>query len=477
LLLDYWPLQRTESAWKLVLEKLPLLALSAAACLATVLAQTKLILPAGLLSLPLRFANAVVSCMVYLGQMVWPLGLAAYYPYPYQGPPGWEVAAGLTLLAGVSVLALWRRRKQPWILAGWLWYLVMLLPVMGLIQVGRQAHADRYTYLPQIGVYVALTWLVAGWRASRLVLGSLMAGVLAVLMVCASKQTAYWKDNETLWVHALACTTANDVAHFNLGNALRKEGRVDEATSHYQQAVQINPNYAEARFNLGTALFKKGSLDEAILQYQAALQIKPDYAKAHYNLGNALFKKGNVDGAVTEYQTALQIQPDYADAFNNLGNVLLQNARVDEAISQYQRALQINPTNARFHVNLGAALLQKGRMEETVAHFQKALQIEPANPEVQNNLAWILATGPQTPLRNGARALELANQANALTQGTDPVILHTLAAALAETGRFNDARRTAQKAIELARAAGQQELLDELNGELKRYSAGLPCHD
>jgi Flp pilus assembly protein TadD len=304
-----------------------------------------------------------------------------------------------------------------------------------------------------------------------------MAGVLAVLMVCASKQTAYWKDNETLWVHALACTTANDVAHFNLGNALRKEGRVDEATSHYQQAVQINPNYAEARFNLGTALFKKGSLDEAILQYQAALQIKPDYAKAHYNLGNALFKKGNVDGAVTEYQTALQIQPDYADAFNNLGNVLLQNARVDEAISQYQRALQINPTNARFHVNLGAALLQKGRMEETVAHFQKALQIEPANPEVQNNLAWILATGPQTPLRNGARALELANQANALTQGTDPVILHTLAAALAETGRFNDARRTAQKAIELARAAGQQELLDELNGELKRYSAGLPCHD
>jgi tetratricopeptide (TPR) repeat protein len=407
LLLDYWPLQRAESTRRLVMEKLPLLALSAAACVTTFLAQHKGIQSTGSFSLPYRLGNALASGMVYLGQMVWPAGLALLYPFPRNGLPLWEVALAGMLLAGLSAVAWAGRRTRPWLLLGWVWYVVMLLPVMGVIQVGGQAHADRYTYLPQIGIYVAVTWLVAQWRVNRVALGGLMTGVLAVLMVCAWQQTAYWRTSETLWTRTLACTKDNVIAHGNLGTVFRQMGRLDEA--------------------------------------------------------------------IAQYKTALQIQPNDADSHNNLGAVLRQKGKVDEAITQYHLALQIKPALAEAHYNLGIALQQKGRTAQAISQYQEALQIEPANAKVQNNLAWILATCADASLRDGNRAVELARQANEPSGGTDPVNLDTLAAALAEAGRFSDATRTAQKAIELARAAGQQDLVEELNGELKRYEAGLPC--
>ena len=585
LCLDYWPLQRVESAGKLVMEKLPLLALSAASCVVTLLAQTRAIQPAASVSLPLRLGNALATCLVYLGQMVWPARLAVFYPYPHNGLPAWEVRLAGTLLAGLSAIAWGLRQKQPWLLAGWLWYLVMLLPVLGFIQVGEQAHADRYTYLPQIGIYVAVTWLVAEWRVRwlqqgplRLALGGLMAGVLAVLMFCAWQQTAYWKNSETLWNRTLACTADNELALCNLGTALFEKGRTDEAIAHYQQALQINPNYLEPQFclantllqkgkvdeaihhfmyalrinpdyapahnglgsallrkgrveeaaghfqkalqispedtqadyNLGTILLKKGKVDDAIAHYQHALQNNPDYAQAHYNLGNILLEKGRVDEAITHYQRALQINPDYSEADVNLGNILLQKGRTDEAIFHYEHALQIDPDCAPAHVNLGGILLQRGRVDEAIVHFQKALQIkpgfaeahhslgnalgqkgkvaeaitqfqqalqlEPDDPEVQNSLAWLFATCPEASLRNGDKAVQLAQRANELAGGKNPIVLHTLAAAFAEAGRFSDALRSEQKAIELARAAGRQDMVGQFNGGLKRYEAGLPLH-
>jgi len=442
LLLDYWPLQRKEAAGKLVLEKLPLFALSAAACVATLLAQHEGIQSAELFSLPLRFGNAVVTCLVYVGQMFYPVGLAVFYPYPHR-LLSWEVALAGALLAGFSAVALWQRRKQPWLLVGWLWYLTMLLPVVGIIQVGRQAHADRYTYLPQIGIYLAATWLVAEWRFNRVGLGVLMTAVLAVLMFCAWKQAIYWQNSETLWAHTLAYTTDNYVAQCNLGNDLRGKGKLDAAITHYQEALAISPNYAAAHYNLGNALYDKGRLDEAIAHYQKALQIQPDSEEAHYNLGLALLRKGSVDEAIRHFQQALQIQPGLADA----------------------------------HYNLGLAFFRKGSAGEAIDHLQKALQIEPANPTIQYSLAWLLATSPQATLRNGSRAVELAQKANELTGGGNPFVLHTLAAAFAETGQFADARRAMQKAIELTRAAGQQDVVQQFNGELKRYEAGLPLHE
>jgi tetratricopeptide (TPR) repeat protein len=546
LLLDYWPLNRFEQSRKLsglILEKIPLLALAAGACVMTVLAEGKAIATLATVSMPLRFGNAVVSYAVYLRQMVWPEGLAVPYP-PYNSLPPWEVALAGALLAVLSAVAWGERRRRPWMLIGWLWYLGMLTPMIGIVQVGAFPHADRYTYLPQIGIYVAVTWLAAEWRLSRVALGGLMAGVLAVLMFCAWKQTAYWKSDETLWPQMLACTTGNYMAHFNLGNALRQEGRVDDAITHYEEALQIAPRDAETHNNLGIALSQKGREDDAITCFQKALEIQPDYAEAHHNLGKALFETGKIDDAITHFQQASQIKPDYADAFlmlgnaflqkgsvdnaitqyqqaleiqpafalahdnlaialrrkgrvdeaiahfqqalqinpddadahNNLGNAQLQKGRVDEAIACYQKALQFKPGSATMHFNLGNAFMQKGNADEAIAHFQQGLEIQPADPSAQNNLAWLLATCPKASLRNGARAMELARQANALAGGKNPDFLRTLAAAFAEAGRFGDAVQSAQKAIELARAAGQQELAGQLNIELKRYQTGLPSH-
>jgi tetratricopeptide (TPR) repeat protein len=511
LLLDYWPLQRLESAGRLAMEKLPLLALSAAVGVATLLAQKGSMQSTESFLLPLRLANALMTGMVYLGQMVWPAGLAAFYPFPHKGLPPWEVALAGTLLAGLSTVAWRQRRKEPWIWVGWLWYLAMLLPVVGIIQVGDQAHADRYTYLPQIGIYLAVTWLAAKWPASRMAFGGLMTAVLAVLMICAWKQTAYWRDSETLWTRALACAADNVVARGNLGAALLQKGRADEAITQLQHALQINPNSMRVHFSLATAFVQRGKVDQAIAEFRNALQINPNYAQAHYNLGNVLLQKGRVDEAAAHYQQALQIAPGYAQAHNNLGDVFLRKGRVEEAILHYQRALQSDPECAPAYVNLGGILLQRGKADEAIVHFQKALQIkpgfaeahkslgnalrqkgrveeaisqfqqalqlEPDQPEVQNNLAWLLATGPQASLRNGERAVQLAQRANELAGGKNPILLRTLAAALAEAGRFDDATRSAHKAIEMAAAAGRQDLAGQLNVELKRYEARLPLHE
>jgi tetratricopeptide (TPR) repeat protein len=448
--LDYWPLNRLASFTPQVLlqrvaEKIPLFVLTVGSCVATALVPEKLT-AADKLPFGLRLENAVVSCVTYLWQMIHPSGLACVYPNPTNYLPFWQVAGALGLLLAISGAAWAFRRTHPWLVVGWLWYLGMMIPVIGMVQISYYAHADRYTYLPQIGLYLMLTWtaadLCAGWRHRRVLLGGLSTVILVALIFCAHTQTLYWRNSEVLWAHTLVCTSDNYIAHYNLGDALIKKRRMDEAITHFQTALQIKPDYAEAHDNLGNALFQKGRVDEAITHYQTALQIRPDNAKAHNNLAIALFQKGRVNEAITHYQTALQIKPDYAEAHNNLGNALFQKGRVDEAITHYQTALQIKPDYAEAH----------------------------------NNLAWVLATVSQASLRNGGKAVKLAERANQLTSGENPVILRTLAAAYAEAGRLGDALLSAQKAIELAQAAGQKNLVEQINGELKFYERGLPFH-
>jgi tetratricopeptide (TPR) repeat protein len=522
LLLDYWPLQRFKEPamvekrkfsrcfWHLILEKTPLLALSAAACAMTVLAAGKAVATLAHVSLLSRFGNALVSYAVYLRQMIWPEGLAVFYPEPGTGYPGWMIAVSFLVLAAITGgVAAWRR-KRPWLLTGWLWYLGMLTPMIGLVQVGAFAHADRMTYLPQIGICMAVTWLVAEWQISRVALGALMAGVLAALMVCAWQQVDYWRDSETLWTHTLRCTTDNYLArghlglalaekgrldeaiaeyqeallikpdepesHNNLGNALLQKGHADEAIRQFQQALQFTPGEAEMHYNLGNAFLQKGSVDDAVAQYREALQIRPGYAAAHVNLSNALLQKGQVDEAIAHYGQALQIQPDFAVAHRNLGLALCRKGRADDAIVQYQQALQINPNYVDAHVDLGNVLLQKGRADEAMAQFQQAQQIAPTDPWLPNNLAWFLATGPDASLRNGTKAVELAERANQLTGGGNAIILRTLAAALAEAGKFPEAVETAQRALHLAEAQSKTSLAGEIHSELKLYQAGQPFH-
>jgi tetratricopeptide (TPR) repeat protein len=396
LLLDWWPFQRTmpdgagggrvkAPFWGLVREKIPLFLLSAGSCVVTVLAPQQVV-GSGRIPFLDRLGNAVVSYGVYLWQMVFPAGLAIPCLYPPNGQPLWKVVLILVLLAAISmgVLVCWK--KRPYLLMGWLWYLGMLVPAIGIVQISYHAHADRFTYLPGIGLVLAMTWLVAEWRMSRVALGALMAGVLALLMVCAWQQTAYWQNSETLWSGALACTTDNYIAQNNFGFVLMQKGRMDAAIACFQQALQIQPGYADARNNLGHALLHMGKVDEAITCFQQALQISPDFADARNNLGLALFQKGRVDEAITHFRGALQIKPDDANALNNLGDALLRQGKADEAINCFQQALQIKPDFAEAHDNLGNSLLQTGKVDEAIIHCQRALQLKPDDAEACVNL-------------------------------------------------------------------------------------------
>jgi tetratricopeptide (TPR) repeat protein len=325
LLLDYWPLGRfarrgagrqpAESAadrqsarpW---LEKLPWLVLAVLSCMMTYWAQEQIaVVTFQRLSLGARVANALVSYAAYLGQFVYPAGLAAFYPHPQNALPLMKIVASGLLLAGISLAVLACRRKCGYLLTGWLWYLGMLVPVIGLVQVGAQGMADRYSYLSHIGLSIALAWTVMrvgrSWRYRGCACGVGAAAVLTILLVCAWRQTCSWRDSETLWAHTLTCTARNPVAHNNLGLVLAARGRLGEAIDQYRKALEIEPGYALAHNNLGLALARSGRVEEAIDQYRDALKLKSDFAQAHYNLGVALADHGSPDEAIEHFQKAL----------------------------------------------------------------------------------------------------------------------------------------------------------------------------
>jgi Flp pilus assembly protein TadD len=488
LLLDYWPLGRFQlttfratfrALRPLFREKIPLFLLAAVVSVITCLAQVNARIRLEDLPVARRLSNAIVSYGIYVWEMVWPQNLAPFYPI-MPTVPVWQVASAGVLLLTITVLAIWTARRNAYILVGWLWYLGMLVPVIGLVQAGSQSHADRYTYLPQIGLYLLLTWaaadLCARWRHCRVVLCGVSAMILVALIFCARAQTSIWQNSETLWTRTLARTSDNVMAENNLGNTYRLMGREDEAITLFRQALQIDPRFALAQNNLGLALLQTGQKDEAIVHFQQALQIDPDDPGVRNNLGCTLLLVGRLDEAVVQFQKMLQINPDDASTHNNLGCALLLEGHSDEAIVHFQKVLQINPNDAGTHFNLGRALLRSERENEAIAHFNRALQIDPHSLKTQNELAWVLATAPQPLLRDGHQAVELAEQANQTAGGKDPVILRTLAAAYAEAGRFDDAMQSAQKAVALAQAAGQSDFVRQLDGQLKLYTVKLPFH-
>jgi Flp pilus assembly protein TadD len=519
LLLDDWPLgragTRTWAGWKpLVIEKTPLFALSAVSCVATLLSGSQTLVSMRQAPLAARAGNAVLSGVTYLRETFFPVGLAAYYPYPAHPAPAAQVALSLALLAAITTAAVAWRRTRPWLALGWFWYLVMLVPVLGLVQSGEQAHADRYTYLPQIGVLLAITW--TAWRESALLrhrrwlLGAAAAVVLAALLPAARRQAAYWQDSETLWRHTLACTSANGFAQNNLGVALLDEGRRGEAETHFRAAIAIQPRAGKAQYNLGNLLFSQGRSGEAIAHYHEALAIDPDNFGALNNLGLALASKGRIEEAAAAYRQALVLRPGSGDVHDNLGHLLLENGRTAEAIGQfslavaaaprdpngydglggaqmlanrpaqaafsYQKALDLNPNDAAARGGLGSTLFLQGHLAQAVANWQEALALEPAKTSILNNLAWVLATGPDG-LRDGAQAVRLAQLALRQTGGANPVVLRTLAAAYAEAGRFPEAQATAGEALKLALAGSNRGLAAEIRQEQLAYSAGSAFHE
>lgn len=423
LLLDYWPLRRFEKPadslgerrrWRgLFVEKIPLAVLVIGACAATLAAQSRYIGVGENLPWWWRIENALVSYVTYIREMIWPAGLVPFYPHPENTLTVLEIMGALAALVLATVFVVWQRRTRPYLLTGWLWYLGMLVPVIGLVQVGWQGHADRYTYLPEIGLGVALVWGTGEWLArsrARRATGAALAGMVVIGLTSAAwKQTTYWRDSETLWRHTLAVLPDNDVAHTNLAVVLLARGHEAEARMHFE----------------------------------TALRLRPDNVSAHISLANMLLHEGDPSGGLAHLQRVLEIEPGNAEARNLLGLVFLQQGET------------------------GAALRE----------WEKTIEFDPDNGNACSNLAWVYATNPDASIRNGTLAVKLAREAVVIAGGRNALVLRTLAAALAEAGQFDEAISTAETARVRASAEGNTALTAELDATLKLYGSRAPLRD
>jgi protein O-mannosyl-transferase len=405
LLLDFWPLRRAipgKLNTALLREKIPLFVLSAVASVATYLVQRHSGAVETLAAFPLglRIENALVSCCTYIAKMFWPSGLAVFYPYP-AAVPLWQAALAAAALAAVTAVVLWAWRRAPYLAAGWFWYLGTLLPVIGLVQVGAQARADRYTYVPMIGLTIALAWGAAdllrraSWAHPRVQM-ALAAAVALACVPATWAQAAYWRNSETLFRRALAVTSGNYVAEHNLGSYLMNvPGRLPEAIAHLEASLRIHPESARAHTDLGTALSRAGRLPDAIAEYRAAVRLAPDAAIPHNNLGNTLASAGRLPEAMAEYETALRLDPEYAEAHNNLGSALMKLGRPREAVANFQTAVRLDPSNAEAHYNLGSALVETpGGQAEAIGEYLTALRLNPNSAEAHLNLGIAMAGDP-----------------------------------------------------------------------------------
>lgn len=423
LFLDHWPLRRVDlfsfrtseerkTLWELLREKLPWFGLALGSCVITVFAQSGSIQPVSHISFPARIGNAALSYVDYLRQMFWPADLAVLYPWDPSRLRPFVVAIAVFVLLAVTVLVLVARRRR-YLLTGWLWYLVMLLPVIGLLHVGNQSHADRYTYLPQIGIYLMLVWAAADvcarWRFLRVPVTLTAGSVVVGLIFSARAQAASWQDSESLWRHALAHTTDNIIAEGNLGLALHWKGKDGEALKHFERSLVINRKQPEVLASLGSFYLDLGRVEDSISVLKEALALEPRLGDAHYNLGNTYLAVGEAAQALTHYQRALEIQPDDTQALNNR--------------------------------------------------------------------AWILATWPNPSLRDGPKAVALAERADSLTNKRDQVIAATLAAAYAESGRFVEAERTGERALRLALAERNEPRALSIRAQLETYKSGNAFRD
>jgi Flp pilus assembly protein TadD len=393
LLLDYWPLERFKpsGAWRLLREKIPFFTLAAAVSVVTFVVQKRgdSVLATEALPLSARGGNALISYCRYLAKLFWPTDLAVFYPHPGYWPIERVLLAG-GLMAGLSVLLFVQRRRYPFLLMGWLWFCGTLVPVIGLVQLGGQAMADRYAYTPSLGVLVLAVWgvseLFKSWPYRMVALS--VAGSTAVVLCLAltRQQLWHWKDSEALFRHALEVTENNYLAHLNLGSALEEKGQIDEAIREFQEAMRLKPGYVLAHNNIGVALVRKGQIDDGISHYHEAIRLKPDYALAHSNLGLALVAKGQIDAAIQEFQEAVRLEPDFAEAHNNLGMALDRKGQIDAAFREFQEAIRLKSDSAEAHSNLGLALVRKGQFDEAIKQFQEAIRLKPNFAEAYYDL-------------------------------------------------------------------------------------------
>ena len=519
LLLDFWPLERLRgrlAVRRALVEKALMLPIVAAFAVVTYRVQWERGAMATLEEAPLgqRVANALVSCAVYLRQTLWPEGLAVFYPRVEV--PAWQWLAAAAAIAALSAgaCAAWRRR--PWLSVGWLWYLATLVPVLGLVQVGMQARADRYTYIPQIGLSIALAWelreRVAGRPALRSAVAWAGAAALAALGLATRIQLGHWRDTASLFEHARQVTPDNFVAYQTLGRWRLDRGDLDGALEVLGQALRIHP-HGEARRTLADLLARQGKLDEALWSYAESLRDRPGDVRTRLQYASVLLQRGWTDEALQQYGIALALdaQRNYGEQAANIhvlmGEAWLRRNRVDAAIEQFEKALALDPGLAAARANLAIARLDRagpeevvrsleplaadeslavvqlglasaldrlGRRAEAIRRYEIALRAKPDLAEAANNLAWLLATAPEPALRNPSEALRWAEAAAAASERKDPRILDTLAVSLAAAGRFDEAVAALDAALALLGAAAPPDQIDALRAHRARFAAHQP---
>ena len=389
LLLDIWPLRRLAwpPAWqklrRLLGEKVPLLAMVAAASVVTFMAQHEsgAVMALARLSFKDRFSGAAIAYVSYIVKSVWPVRLAVLYPYQAYSPG--KVLAALVILTAATAVALAWARRRPYILVGWLWYLGMLMPVIGLVQVGAQSMADRYTYLPLVGLSFAVVWfaadLIENRRLPRLIAVVAACVVLVVFGAQAYRQARYWESSRTLFEHALRVTSRNPIIHNNLGVILGREGKHDEAVANYRKALALWPDYADANGNLGHEFLGLGRLDEAYPYLVKTLQLKPKSASAHADLGIVLAAQGKLDESRVHLEESLRLEPEKVEVHSNLAFVLQRLELVDEAIAHCKEALRLKPESVDAHYNLATAFMAQGKKAEAAAEFSRVLELSPGH--------------------------------------------------------------------------------------------------
>jgi tetratricopeptide (TPR) repeat protein len=504
LLLDYWPLGRLgvkrrsskgsapsgNSIRRCALEKVPLLILSAIAAVTVYAVQQLTGTVRSFAEYPLawRIGNALVAYTVYMSKMFWPCNLAIFYPHPGGDLPAWQITTAIFLLAIITIGVILKRKQCPYLIVGWLWYLGTLVPVIGLVQVGLQAYADRYTYIPLVGLFIAIAWGISDifnrLKNRKTVLSLSAAVLLAVLGIMTWVQVGRWRSDIALYRHAATVVRDNWWAHNNLGIAYYYEGELDKASRHFAEALRIRPTSQSALSGMGAVLLSQGELDKAIKYLGDALRLKPDFpqayvylAQAHTNLGVALAKKGMLDEAIKQHFEALRIMPDSPNVHRNLGAALDQKGETAKAVEHFAEAVRLKPDYLSARIQLGYSLVRLGRIESAVDQYQKVLQYKPNHPEALNALAWIWATTENAKFQNHIAAVRFAQKACELSNYEHPGALDTLAAAYAATGNFPEAIKTAEKAVKLAEDANEKELAEDIGKRLELYKTSQPYHE
>ena len=481
LLLDHWPLNRTGvvCAKRLIGEKVPLFIMSVVVVLLT-LSYPGSAKDAAWAELPwfYRSGNACMSYVTYILQSVWPVDLACFYPHPRENLVG--VHAALAVLALMLITLATLRSKKRFLQVGWLWYLGMLVPVVGFAQAGQQAHADRYTYLSMIGLGIMIVWWAADWadgkKARRMALGAAAALAIGLLTIVAHRQTSYWRDSVSLWTRAVESTENNAVGYANLGAGLVTIGRLNEAVSCFRQALAIQADYKMARLNLGLGLLHLGQCSEAAVHLRRAHIDDPQSADASSGLALALVRMGDLSQAIPYFVKAVEIRGDADNCFN-LGNALLQNEQTEKAVEYLVRATVANPTHIEAQFVLGTAYAKLGKQHEAVGQYRTTLATDPGHLASLYNLSWLLATSRDASIRDGAEAVVLMERALQRQGGNDALLLRCLAAAHAESGDFEKAAEIAATSATLAGRQGNSPLAAQASLERQSYVSRLPWRD